>query len=152
MPLNILKAIFPRDMFSLFYWIVHTVAEYVKKSNGNSHNTFPYNVTGHPALTINAGYSIDEPNLPIGMMLVGRHFDDVTVLRLAHAFERLRDSSPDYQNTAAKLASSFQRLTLWRCFWHYGGVTAGFLCRPQELTSEICYFVLWLIRLLLFVS
>jgi Amidase len=83
-------------------------AEYISQSNGNSHNTFPYNVTGHPALTINAGFSIDEPNLPIGMMLIGRHFDEVTVLRLAHAFERLRDTNTEYSTVAARLTSSFQ--------------------------------------------
>ena len=28
--------------------------------------------------------------LPVGMMLVGRHFDDATVLRAGHAYEQLR--------------------------------------------------------------
>ncbi len=52
------------------------------------HNTSPFDVTGHPALSINAGF-VD--GLPIGMMIVGRHFDDVTVLKVAHAFEEARD-------------------------------------------------------------
>ncbi|XP_035678084.1 amidase-like [Branchiostoma floridae] len=52
-------------------------------------NTCPFNLTGHPALSINAGFS---QGLPVGMMIVGRHFDDVTVLRVAHAYERIRDS------------------------------------------------------------
>ncbi len=45
-------------------------------------------LTGHPALSINAGF-LD--NLPVGMMIVGKHFDDSTVLRVAKAFETIRD-------------------------------------------------------------
>ena len=51
-------------------------------------NTLPFNLTGHPALTINAGF-LD--GLPVGMMIVGKHFDETTVLRVAHAFEKIRD-------------------------------------------------------------
>ncbi|KAK7104603.1 hypothetical protein V1264_019296 [Littorina saxatilis] len=56
-------------------------------------NTMPYNSTGHPALSINAGFSPpdgqDKRKLPIGMMIVGRKFDEVTVLQFARAFEKL---------------------------------------------------------------
>ena len=47
--------------------------------------TAPFNVTGHPAITVPCGKS---NGLPVGLMLVGRHFDDATVLRAAHAFEQ----------------------------------------------------------------
>ena len=40
--------------------------------------------TGHPAISVPCGLS---DGLPIGMMLVGRHFDDATVLRAGHAFQ-----------------------------------------------------------------
>lgn len=53
-------------------------------------NTGPFNVTGHPALTINVGFS---NGLPVGMMIVGRKFDEATVLNVAFAYERLRDTS-----------------------------------------------------------
>ena len=53
-------------------------------------NTGPFNVTGHPALTINAGFS---DGLPVGMMIVGRTFDEATVLNVAFSYERLRDTS-----------------------------------------------------------
>jgi amidase len=57
-------------------------------------NTMPFNSTGHPALTINAGFSAPDDTckggLPIGMMIVGRKFDEVTVLQVARAFEKLR--------------------------------------------------------------
>jgi amidase len=49
-------------------------------------NTCPFDVTGHPALNVPCGMS---DGLPVGMMLVGRYWDDATVLRAGHAFERL---------------------------------------------------------------
>ena len=48
-------------------------------------NTAPYDMTGHPALSIPCGKS---NGLPVGLMLVGRHFDDASLFRVAHAFER----------------------------------------------------------------
>ena len=49
-------------------------------------NTCPFDVTGHPAMTIPCGLS---NGLPVGMMLVGRKWNDATVLRAAHAFEQI---------------------------------------------------------------
>ena len=51
-------------------------------------NTAPFSVTGHPALSINAGFS---EGLPVGMMIVGRKFDETTVLKVAFAYEKIRD-------------------------------------------------------------
>lgn len=48
-------------------------------------NTDPFDVTGHPACSVPAGM---VNGLPTGMMLIGRHFDDATVLRVAHAYEQ----------------------------------------------------------------
>jgi amidase len=48
-------------------------------------NTCPFDVTGHPATSVPAGL-VD--GLPAGMMIVGRHFQDATCLRVAHAFEQ----------------------------------------------------------------
>ncbi len=42
----------------------------------------------HPALTIPCGLS---DGLPIGLMLVGKHFDEATIYRAAHGFERATD-------------------------------------------------------------
>ena len=47
-------------------------------------NTDPFDVTGHPACSVPAPQA---NGLPVGMMLVGKHFDDATVLRVAHAYE-----------------------------------------------------------------
>ncbi|MFC4946146.1 amidase [Pseudonocardia sp. GCM10023141] len=48
-------------------------------------NTCVTDVTGHPACSVPAGL-VD--GLPTGMMIIGRQFDDATVLRVAHTFEQ----------------------------------------------------------------
>ncbi|RJX47674.1 amidase [Halonotius pteroides] len=48
-------------------------------------NTAPFDVTGHPALSVPAGTS---NGLPVGLMFVGDQFDDATVLQAGHAFEQ----------------------------------------------------------------
>jgi amidase len=47
-------------------------------------NTAPFDVTGHPAMNVPCAMS---EGLPVGMMLVGRHGDERTILRAAHAYE-----------------------------------------------------------------
>jgi amidase len=61
--------------------------EYVARALEMIANTCPFDVTGHPAITVPCGMS---DGLPVGMMLVGRQWEDGTVLRAAHAFEQLR--------------------------------------------------------------
>src|SRR3954454_21075285 len=65
---------------------------------GNLHNTSPFDVTGHPALSVPCGTSDGRP---IGMMLVGRHFDDATVLRAGHTYERVRGAAWSSERVAA---------------------------------------------------
>lgn len=48
--------------------------------------TMPFNLTGQPAAVVCAGFG--EGGLPVGVQIVGRPFEDATVLRAAHAFER----------------------------------------------------------------
>ncbi len=45
-----------------------------------------FNVTGLPAISIPCGFS--EEGLPIGMQIVGKAFDESTVLRVAQAYEQ----------------------------------------------------------------
>ena len=59
--------------------------EYTDRALEMIPNTCPFDVTGHPAITVPCGAS---EGLPIGMMLVGRTGDDATVLRAADAYER----------------------------------------------------------------
>ncbi|MFW6056736.1 MAG: amidase, partial [Chloroflexota bacterium] len=49
--------------------------------------TLPWNLTGSPALSLPFGMSAD--GLPIGVQIVGRHFDENTVLRAALALEEV---------------------------------------------------------------
>ena len=51
--------------------------------------TRPWNVTGHPALSLPCGFS--RSGLPIGLQIVGRHFDEATVLRVGHAYQLMTD-------------------------------------------------------------
>ena len=64
-----------------------SATELVGAALANLHNTAVFDATGHPAISVPCGLS---DGLPIGMMLVGRHFDDATVLRAAHAYEQVR--------------------------------------------------------------
>ena len=48
--------------------------------------TYPFNMTGQPAASVPCGWTDD--GLPIGLEIIGRRFDDVTVLRAAAAFEQ----------------------------------------------------------------
>jgi aspartyl-tRNA(Asn)/glutamyl-tRNA(Gln) amidotransferase subunit A len=47
--------------------------------------TMPFNVTGNPTLAIPTGFS--NSGLPLGMQIVGRAFDEPTVLRIGAAYE-----------------------------------------------------------------
>ena len=49
--------------------------------------TYPFNITGQPAATVPCGFASD--GLPVGLQIVGRWRDDVTVLRASAAFEAL---------------------------------------------------------------
>ncbi len=46
--------------------------------------TRPFNLTGLPALSLPCGF---DGGMPIGLQLVGRPFEEATVLRTAHAYE-----------------------------------------------------------------
>jgi amidase len=62
--------------------------EITRRSWDPTRNTCPFNVTGHPAISIPCGM---EDELPIGLMLVGKHFDEATIYRAAQAFEASGD-------------------------------------------------------------
>ena len=58
---------------------------------GKADNTAPTDITGHPAISVPAGLA---NGLPAGMMIVGKRFDDATVLKVADAFESLCGGFP----------------------------------------------------------
>jgi Asp-tRNA(Asn)/Glu-tRNA(Gln) amidotransferase A subunit family amidase len=49
--------------------------------------TFPFNMTGQPALSLPCSFSTS--GLPIGLQLVGRHLDEATLLRIGHAYQQV---------------------------------------------------------------
>ena len=51
--------------------------------------THHYDVTGIPAISLPCGF--DAAGLPIGLMIGARHFDEVTMCRVAHAYEQATD-------------------------------------------------------------
>jgi amidase len=51
-------------------------------------NTCPFDVTGHPAMSLPCGL-VD--GLPVGMMLVGRKYEEATIYRAAWSFEQAGD-------------------------------------------------------------
>jgi len=63
--------------------------------------TYPVNFTGHPAASIPAGLSAD--NLPVGMQIIGRRYNDADVLAASATFERLRPWADSYRICAARL-------------------------------------------------
>jgi len=59
--------------------------EYVVKALNMVTNTAPFDASGHPAINVPCGAA---DGLPIGMMLIGRRYDEVAVLRAAAAYQR----------------------------------------------------------------
>ena len=74
-----------------------SVMEKVSVAVGVTTNTAPFNVTGHPALNVPCGFGRNpnqgEVELPIGMQLVGRRWEDAVVLKAAAVFEEGRKIS-----------------------------------------------------------
>jgi len=59
--------------------------------------THPFNMSGHPAASIPCGWS--KEGLPIGMQIVGKRFDEVTILQVSKAFEEIapwQDKKPKF--------------------------------------------------------
>jgi amidase len=65
-----------------------TPEEITRRSWEPTRNTCPFNVTGHPAISNPCGMDDDRP---VGLMLVGRHWDEPTIYRAAAAFEASGD-------------------------------------------------------------
>lgn len=51
--------------------------------------TMPFNLAGLPAVSCPCGFTTN--GLPIGLQLVGKPFEEATVLRIAHAYQQLTD-------------------------------------------------------------
>lgn len=49
--------------------------------------TRPFNLTGHPALTVPCGFS--TAGIPIGLQLVGPYYSEASLLQLGHAYQEV---------------------------------------------------------------
>ena len=65
------------------------VDEVVRRMGRFSRLTRPFNALGLPVVALPCGVSAD--GLPLGLQIVGRPFDEATVLRVAHAYEQATD-------------------------------------------------------------
>ncbi|HET7014563.1 MAG TPA: amidase, partial [Streptosporangiaceae bacterium] len=67
--------------------------ESVTRSTEMIVNTCPFDVTGHPAISVPAGLG-RKTGLPVGLMIVGRRFDDAMCLRVARGYESVVGGFP----------------------------------------------------------
>jgi amidase len=65
-----------------------SITEYITRAFEMIGNTASQDITGHPAMTIPCG-QVD--GLPVGLMLVGRHYAESTLYQAAAAFEASAD-------------------------------------------------------------
>ncbi|MEI7969473.1 MAG: amidase [Betaproteobacteria bacterium] len=70
-------------------WSVKTEDREENALSASWRYTFPYNLTGLPAISVPCGF--DRRGLPIGLQIAGRPFDETMVLRVADAYERMHD-------------------------------------------------------------
>src|SRR6266851_349471 len=61
---------------------------YIQRAFEMVPNTAPFNASGHPAMIIPCGMS---DGLPIGLMLIGKYYDESAIYRAAAAFESAGD-------------------------------------------------------------
>ncbi|AOY91823.1 amidase [Cupriavidus sp. USMAA2-4] len=64
------------------------LAEVIQRGFEMVANTAPFDATGHPAMSLPCGL---DDGLPVGLMLVGRHWGEATIYQAAHAFEQAGD-------------------------------------------------------------
>ena len=64
------------------------LAEVIQRAFEMLPNTCPMDITGHPAMSIPCGM-VD--GLPVGLMLIGKFYDEGTIYRAALAFEASGD-------------------------------------------------------------
>jgi aspartyl-tRNA(Asn)/glutamyl-tRNA(Gln) amidotransferase subunit A len=51
--------------------------------------TISVNLAGVPAISIPCGFTTD--NLPVGLQIIGKHFDEESILKIAYAYEQLTE-------------------------------------------------------------
>ena len=65
-----------------------TMQEIVSRAFEMLPNTCPFDVTGHPAMSVPCGL-VD--GLPVGLMLIAKHYDESIIYLAAYDFEQAGD-------------------------------------------------------------
>ena len=68
------------------YYEHETGVNYIKDGWSMMQNTVPFNLTGHPAISIPCG---KINGLPVGLMLVSKHFNEAQLLQVAKGYETI---------------------------------------------------------------
>jgi len=77
-------------------------ADYLARALEMIANTAPFDVTGHPATSVPTAL---VNGLPAGLMIIGKHFDDATCLRVAHTLEEAVGGFPAPSRVKEAVAS-----------------------------------------------
>lgn len=67
-----------------------SVMDKMKLALGSTNNTCPFNATGHPAMNVPCGWAKSSNGkgwLPVGMQIIGKKWDETTVLKAGKVFE-----------------------------------------------------------------
>jgi aspartyl-tRNA(Asn)/glutamyl-tRNA(Gln) amidotransferase subunit A len=63
-------------------------APFEKEAVWTPMRTIGFNISGHPVLALPVGF---DQGLPIGMQLIGKHYDEARIVQIGDAFERATD-------------------------------------------------------------
>ena len=75
------------------------------------HFSYPFNMSGNPAASIPCGFSSE--GLPIGLQIIGRKGDELSVLKASAAFE-------EFSPWTNKHPSIVNQYISWKFEWLYG--------------------------------
>ncbi|CAF4599267.1 unnamed protein product, partial [Didymodactylos carnosus] len=66
-----------------------------QKASEMTANTCVFNITHHPAMTVPVGFSPNAESvlLPVGLMIIGKHYDEATIYRVAKVIEESNSDS-----------------------------------------------------------
>ena len=71
-----------RVLVKSFAWCLLFFASYLQAQN----YTVTADLAGIPGISVPCGETKEK--LPIGLQILGKHFDEATILRIAHAYEQ----------------------------------------------------------------
>jgi aspartyl-tRNA(Asn)/glutamyl-tRNA(Gln) amidotransferase subunit A len=91
--------------------LVFPVDAYGAPRGNSKANCIETSVSGLPALTVTVGYT-ESPVLPIGLMVMGRRFDESALIEVAYAYEQATLHRRPPALTAASAAADVPRLDL----------------------------------------